>query len=508
MSQVLVFTLLGDSNIRRHMNKNTFRSNLQVKAAQILPCGNLGILPETLEKIRAESNCCILSCMSNFISDCTGPDSVSQRVEPALQDVRALLDQCCESRPDLKILVAPPMYRTSPVWYREGLPEILGVFSQVFTQDLPPNLHLLPSFPTPEYDADGVHLTPYSGLEFILHLFDSSTSLISSLSTSTDEKTVRGQESSRALEDRVMVLEQDHRRLNTVVEKMSAAEAELADFHTNERFEDSFVISGLPAIPSEKFGKAWQDQAVQDVQAIMTVLLGKEAPIVVVQNATKRHQGAEVTYNVKLSDVAVSRSLRRKFGSFYLGSQDKRPDGLRHVNIKNRVTPETRTRIDVLKLLAHRYRTSNPGSKVQVIHYDPRPLIKITPAPSASDRRTLVYNYIDAVRKLPSNFTSAEAEPVLRRINPVMAGSIRSTFVVLSDDMFRSVISKFPKKSKGQASAASIAGADTDTDTDADVVPAPDHHPPALSGANLVPPSRSRSLKRGASSALGNSAKK
>ena len=74
--------------------------------------------------------------------------------------------------------------------------------------------------------------------------------------------------------------------------------------------------------------------------------------------------------------------------------------------------------------------------------------------------------------------------------------------------MFRSVISKFTKKPKGQATAASIAGADTDTDTDADAVSAPDHHPPALSGANLVPPSRSVSLKRGASSALGNSAKK
>ena len=64
------------------------------------------------------------------------------------------------------------------------------------------------------------------------------------------------------LEDRVMVLEQDHRRLNRVVEKMSATKAELADFRTNERYEDSFIISGLKAIPSELIGKAWQDQAV------------------------------------------------------------------------------------------------------------------------------------------------------------------------------------------------------------------------------------------------------
>lgn len=38
-------------------------------------------------------------------------------------------------------------------------------------------LHLLPSFPTPEFDQDGVHLTVYSGLEFMIHLFDSSISV-------------------------------------------------------------------------------------------------------------------------------------------------------------------------------------------------------------------------------------------------------------------------------------------------------------------------------------------
>ena len=34
------------------------------------------------------------------------------------------------------------------------------------------NVHLLPSFATPAFESDGVHLTPYSGLEFVLHLFE------------------------------------------------------------------------------------------------------------------------------------------------------------------------------------------------------------------------------------------------------------------------------------------------------------------------------------------------
>ena len=116
--------------------------------------------------------------------------------------------------------------------------------------------------------------------------------------------------------------------------------------------------------------------------------------------------------------------IRKKFGTFFLGSKDGRPDDLRHINIKNRVTAETKTRIEVLKLLASRYRASNPEGRAQVISFDPRPLIKLTPPPDASDRRIKTYNYVEAVRKLPCNFSSAEVAPILRRINPELVGQV------------------------------------------------------------------------------------
>lgn len=58
-------------------------------------------------------------------------------------------------------------------------------------------------------------------------------------------------ESTRVLEDRVMALEQDHRRLNRVVEKKSAIDAEMSDFRTNEGFEDWFMISGFKRLSSD-----------------------------------------------------------------------------------------------------------------------------------------------------------------------------------------------------------------------------------------------------------------
>lgn len=330
------------------------------------------------------------------------------------------------------------MYRTRPLWYREGLPEILTLFSQLMSAEKPENLHLLSSYATPEFDQDGVHLTPYSGLEFVLGLFDGAQTLIEGLSSTTEQSVVKTCESTRVLEDRVVALEQDHRRLNRVVDNKIAIDSEMSDFFKNERFEDCFVLEGTTRISNDVTGKAWQDQAVRDAQHVIRLLMGKEMGILFVQNATTRQPDAIVTYNVKMQFVADSKAIRTKFGSFFLGGRgDQRPEALKPFSIKNRVTPETKIRISVLKLIAKRYRDSNPGSKVQVIGYDPRPLIKITPAQSASDRRVKSYNYVEAVTTLPINFPASEVASIVRRINPRLQGQIRSIFIVLSDDQYR-----------------------------------------------------------------------
>ena len=308
-------------------------------------------------------------------------------------------------------MVAPPMYRTTPLWYREGLAEIFSLFSQIFGSEKPDNMLLLPSFSTPDYDPDGIHLTPYAGLEFILHLFDSSVEIMQRQSVTVEESSIRNVEVNRVLADRVVALEQDHRRLNRVVDDKIAIDAELADSFKNERFEDCFVIEGTARIPEGIVGKPWQDQAVRDVQEVLKILVGSPGKIIFVQNATTRQPDAITAYNVKMSSVAESKAIRDKFGSFFLGGKgDQRPANLKPFSIKNRITPETKIRISVLKLLAKRYRDSNQGSRVQVIGYDPRPLIKITPPPSASDRRVKVsYNLSIASPSLctisVSNFT-------------------------------------------------------------------------------------------------------
>ena len=494
------FALVADSNLRPHINKTNCRAHPMMKSAQVLSCGSSEVFIETLRQVKTAADVCIVACLTSFISSAEGSPIVSHRVDPVLQDIRSVLLEICFDNPNRHFTISPPMYRAHPVWYREGLPEILTIFSQTLTADRPPNLHLLPSFATPEFCSDGVSLTAYSGLEFILHLFEASQDLLSRLDSPIDQICARSGEGTRVLEDRVMALEQDHRRLNRVFESKAASDAELADFHANERFEDSFAVFGLAPI-IDLVGKAWQEKAIKDVQGVLVALMGREYKIVFVKNSTSRAKDSETCYNVQLADVHESRQIRKKFGSFYFGGKDSRPDALRHINIKNLTTADTKIRISVLKLLAARYRASNPGSRVQVVSHAPRPMIRITPPTSASDRRILNYNYIDAVRKLPCNFTPEEVAPIIRRIRPELVGQVRSVFVVLCDDQFRQQLRQFESRSKSKDSAAQpqVVGGP--------VVPQP-------SGSVLPPPGlapsghKSRSGKRGASSALGSTSKK
>ena len=429
-----------------------------MSGAQLLPCGKLQVLAETLKAVRKESNICMLSCLTNFLTRAEGSSQASLRVEPVLMESFQIISEASIARTDVHFLLCPPMYRTGPYWYREGMAGILTKFSDVMkVSSRPPNFHLMPSFPTPSFEADGVHLTAYSGLEFMLHLFDSAIDLVGSLELTTDDKSARNVESTRVLEDRVMALEQDHRRLSREVESKTLVDCELACFQENIRNEDCIVVSGLGRISSKLSPKDWQVKAMQDVRIVLSLLMGEEIPIVYVKNSTGSGKDAITTYVVKLANIQVSKEVRNRFAKFFTGGGDTRPPALKAISVRNCVTPATQVRISLLKLLGGRYVESNPGSRFLVFGYEPRPILKLFPAQDAADKRIQIYNYVDAVRTLPVNFSKAELDPILQKISSKLRGGLRQTFGVISDDMLP--FKSRPKKSDHKGDQGEGSGA-------------------------------------------------
>ena len=425
------FAVVADSNLHRFVTLVNRRACPDLNTSQLLSCGKLALLEQVLSEIESEADVCVLACLTNFLTAATGTQSASIRVESILLEVQQKVFRSCNDDPTRQFLVCPPMYRSFPLWYRDGLSAILNKFSTVMCSDRPKNLLIMPSFPNPCFESDGVHLNPTSGLEYVFFLFDTAKDVIKKSRMELPEVSFVNAESSRVVEDRVMALEQDHQRLNRAFELSTAISAEKEDFQENIRNEVFFMISGLPQIKDLR-GKEWMDKAVEDVQGVIRTLLGKELSIQVVHNASGRAPGSEVRYSVRMEFAADSQEIRFKFGSFFVGGQDRRPEALRSISISNKITPGTQVRLMIMKLLARRYRSRNPEAKVKVVGYEARPVIKITPA--ESDKRPKSYNFIEAVTKLPVNFTSSELRPIVAKAKIHFRNSLRSTFIVLSDD--------------------------------------------------------------------------
>jgi hypothetical protein len=240
----------------------------------------------------------------------------------------------------------------------------------------------------------------------------------------------------------MMALEQDHRRLNRSVEYRAAVDAELHDFHENVGNEDFLIITGkIPMPASGLSGPEWQRSSIESIQVYLSHVLGRPAAVKFIQNLTGRSKDSVVRYQVKLASASESKEIRSKFGYYFAGGSDNRPPLFKDsdVTIRNRVTHDTRVRIAILQVLAKRYKDSNAGSKASVVSYEPRPLLRITPPSTASDKRSKSFSFVEAVKKFPTNFTKKELGHILPKIGRRQFGNLKSVFICLSDDLKRPV---------------------------------------------------------------------
>ena len=179
-----LYTVVGDTNVRRNMTTMNVASRVAMTNAKVIDCLTLSRFAETLNSVSADTTVCIVQCLTSFLVACQDTGSIFGTIDPALAEFAEVLRQYCASRPTLSVSVAPPLYRSSPSWYRTSLPQIAQQFSTVLTSKQPRNLHLLASHVSQDLCPDGVHLTPVSGLHYVLHLFDDTQRVLNSSAAS------------------------------------------------------------------------------------------------------------------------------------------------------------------------------------------------------------------------------------------------------------------------------------------------------------------------------------
>ena len=135
MAQARCFSLLADSNVQRFNSLVNRRACPDLDGAQVLICNKMAMFRAA--EFREESNTVVVCCVSNFLASSPdlGVTSTGVRVEPVLLEVQGICHEWCATYPEKMFLICPPMYRTHPLWYRDGMSEVLSKFSFIFCKD-------------------------------------------------------------------------------------------------------------------------------------------------------------------------------------------------------------------------------------------------------------------------------------------------------------------------------------------------------------------------------------
>ena len=183
MPPAQLYVVIGDSNVRRNMTQMTMASREAMTTAKVVDCVALSSLAQTLREVPAEATVLLVQSLTSFLVSAEDAGTIFGTIDPVLGEFNTLIRGFATSRHALQVMVAPPMYRASPAWYRRHLPQIAHQFSLVLSASRPKNLHLLSSSVVQDLCPDGVHLTPVAGLHYLLHLFDDAQRVLTALSS-------------------------------------------------------------------------------------------------------------------------------------------------------------------------------------------------------------------------------------------------------------------------------------------------------------------------------------
>ena len=98
-----LFSIVGDSNVRRNMTGLTMASREVMKTSQIIDCGSLSSLDAALGEVRKESNVCIVATITDFLLTSGDCGTISSAVDPVLDSFRGKLTAFCNARQDLQV---------------------------------------------------------------------------------------------------------------------------------------------------------------------------------------------------------------------------------------------------------------------------------------------------------------------------------------------------------------------------------------------------------------------
>ena len=105
-----LFSVIGDSNVRRNMTGLNIASRVSMKNAQVIDVANLTNLDAAFNEVRAESEVLILAAITEFLLSGGNCGTIFSTIDPVLATFATKIIGFCASRPTIQVrlLILPP----------------------------------------------------------------------------------------------------------------------------------------------------------------------------------------------------------------------------------------------------------------------------------------------------------------------------------------------------------------------------------------------------------------
>ena len=105
MSQLRLFSVLGDSNVIQNMTTLNMASRESMKKAQVIDHVVPGSFDQAFKEIRPESTVCIIAALTDLLLSGGDGGTIYATIDPILASFRDKVYNLCTTRPDLEVNV-------------------------------------------------------------------------------------------------------------------------------------------------------------------------------------------------------------------------------------------------------------------------------------------------------------------------------------------------------------------------------------------------------------------
>jgi hypothetical protein len=424
MSEVI--SIIGDSNVNRHLNqaKAANPADTYIRQSHLITAFNGQQLQSSLVSQNEHRKFVVIAALTNPITSLVflGGDQLIIDVRLLLQQLSSWIQQGrnYDDGTNSNIFILPPQFRRQPSWYRQYYTTIMAIFEEsIRSPGL--NIWILPPFSDPEFEADGVHYTPASGMLYVQHLVHSAHSII--------ESTVKPDPVAQSHSSQLQGIRHDVSELRFNQIQINAKQEEETDGRLNSEAENQFVITGLKSVNSD----SWQERQKAFVKTTKEFLVGfcPSLSAVVIKFCRVVATKPRLILNVECDTTEAGIAVRQEWAKLVKSGEAKKR--FPEITITNSVTHGTRVRCAVLRAYARAYLQDNPEGQASVTSFSSRPRFNFRPSKTVR-QNSLTYCETVLSDDLPEPLDEDLEQAYRIAGTRQFRGQLRSTFMILSDD--------------------------------------------------------------------------